>query len=253
MRGRDASSTGTAVSTDGVGRCSGTGVIRLACGGEARRGLAAPDDDGAAEMVGVVRRLRRIPGVRCAVAQLAYGKPIEDDGADAERLGRDTRYLWFLGKQLGALLEAGVVASASAAGASTVLLLFASEPGSIGVLAERSGAGAPSTAILDAIARLGWTTPGTDGPRQDHTRALGSMKCEGRGSVLTGRFRSDHDGAAQEAAAIVESAVAGLAQATGGVQTIALRYRALSLSVNVLGGGFSVEWEGPAGPEDRST
>ena len=198
------------------------------------------------DVIDVAQRIRGIASVTYAIAQLGYDAPLGDDSREAKLLGRDARYLAFLGKQLGALFGTGAVVSAAVSGSESQLLLFASKNASVGVLTE-AGTMPPSfPQIGGAIAALGWNVRRAMPPRNGaQVRAWrGSMECDPEGHVLASTLHVTRERVlAREAGLIVADAIAALDAATGTVATIGLEYDDGRLDVKRLVAGFTLQWE----------
>ncbi len=101
----------------------------------------------------IIERLHRIPGVAYAVLQTKDGVRVGDDSFEAETLAGQAIYLAIVGKQLGAIFQAGEVNSAMVQGASNHLLLFATKNHYLSVLVRGdSQAGAVEAEVRRALA-----------------------------------------------------------------------------------------------------
>jgi Domain of unknown function (DUF4388) len=121
---------------------------------EAERGRDRPEQTGSSAPggAGVTGRLRRIPGVACAIARRAGDARSEDEGGSAAMLARETRYLAAYGKQLGAALGAGELTSAAVQGRESHLLFLSGSDFSLGVLVDAGRElAAAESAIREAV------------------------------------------------------------------------------------------------------
>ena len=85
----------------------------------------APPEPAAKPGAAPMERLRQIPGVVAAVLQRTGAAPLADDTHEAEILAGNGLYLAMVGRQLGSLLRAGDIRSATVEGSTQHLLLFA--------------------------------------------------------------------------------------------------------------------------------
>jgi len=87
-----------------------------------------------------LERLRQISGVTAAVLERLDGVPLADHAHEAEALGGSGLYLAMVGRQLGAIFDAGEILSGTVEGADRHLLIFTAAGHSLSVLVSGEAA-----------------------------------------------------------------------------------------------------------------
>jgi hypothetical protein len=214
---------------------------------------AEPGEDSADRaLLEALRKLRRTPGVACAVAQDGRGEPIGDRHPQAAALASDARYASYLGRQLGAAFGTGEQVSAALRRTHSRLLCFrAPQDLSIAVLLSDETSLGSCGAIreaVDAVVDQEREQPAEASPGgSTRRRRLGSLDCDWLGRVRANTFDLSRGPAlAREVAQLVACGVGDLDGPVETVEAMEFRYPGARLVVERGPRGFSLAlWGGP--------